>query len=203
VNALAREVVEKIGVPVSEAITIEHLETAKERLVLVRATHLDSLASRLAEPRVQRVISPVIAGDPLWIEPYNDDLSYLRDLGLVAKDPPVRVADPIYCEVVVRVLTERVQESVTADPRSFVRSDGGFDLAKVLDEFTDWWVEDSGFLTKGDSYHEVAPQLILMGYRLRVVNGGGFVTRSAPRPPPRPADPLALHASGRYPLGPA
>jgi len=87
VNALAREVVEKIGVPVDTAITVDHLEEAKERLILARATHLDSLAARLAEPRVQRVIGPVLVGDLLTIEPYDDDVRYVRDLGLMTPRP--------------------------------------------------------------------------------------------------------------------
>jgi len=105
VNALAREVVEKLAVPREEPITVEHLEEAKERLVLARATHLDSLAAKLAEPPVQRVIEPVLAGTPLTLDPYDDDLAYVRDLGLIASEPPVRIANPIYREVVARVLS--------------------------------------------------------------------------------------------------
>jgi hypothetical protein len=177
VNALAREVVEKLAVPVTETITIDCLEEAKERLTLARATHLDSLAARLAEPRVQRIIGPVLAGDVLAIEPYDDDVSYVRDLGLIAPGAPVRVANPIYREVIVRVLSSSIQESVTADPRSFVRPDGTFDFSKVLEEFAEWWIEHGDFLVTGSYYHEAAPQLILMGYLQRVVNGGGYVER--------------------------
>ena len=35
---------------------------AKERLIRARATHLDSLVARLHEPRVKRVIEPIVAG---------------------------------------------------------------------------------------------------------------------------------------------
>ncbi|MCK9900620.1 ATP-binding protein [Frankia sp. Cpl3] len=177
VNALAREVIEEIGVPVSEAVTVDDVEYAKERLILARATHLDSLAARLAEPRVRRVLGPVLAGDVLTIEPYDDDIAYLRDLGLIAPDPPVRAANPIYREVIVRVLASRIQESVIADPRSFIRSDGTFDLPRMLTEFTEFWIEHGEFLTSRDYYHEAAPQLVLMGFLQRVVNGGGYVDR--------------------------
>jgi hypothetical protein len=177
VNALAKEVIEEIGVPSSEPITVAHLEQAKERLILARATHLDSLAAKLAEPRVRNIIGPLLAGDPLVLEPYDDDLSYVRDLGLIAPDPPVRAANPIYHEVIVRVLSSIVQESVTTDPRSFVRPDGSFDLPKVLAEFADWWTENGEFLTSRGYYDEAAPQLILMGYLQRAVNGTGQVER--------------------------
>ncbi len=177
VNALAREVVEEIAVPATEPITVEHVEEAKERLILARATHLDSLAARLAEPRVRRVLGPVLAGDVLAIEPYDDDITYLRDLGLIAPTAPVRLANPIYSEVVARVLASRIQESVTADPRSFIRPGGTFDLPRMLDEFIDFWTEHGDFLVSGGYYDEAAPQLILMGFLQRVVNGGGYVDR--------------------------
>ncbi|WP_261562371.1 ATP-binding protein [Frankia tisae] len=177
VNALAREVVEEIAVPATEPITVEHVEEAKERLILARATHLDSLAARLAEPRVRRVLGPVLAGDVLTLEPYDDDIAYLRDLGLIAPTPPVRLANPIYQEVVARVLASRIQESVTADPRSFICPDGTFDLPRMLDEFIDFWTEHGDFLVSGGYYDEAAPQLILMGFLQRVVNGGGYVDR--------------------------
>jgi len=177
VNALAREVVEKLQVPPSEPITVDHLEEAKERLILARATHLDSLAAKLAEPRVQKVLGPVLAGDVLVLEPYDDDVSYVRDLGLIAPKAPVRVANPIYREIIVRVLSSQVQESVTADPRSFVRADGTFDVAKMLAEFADFWMEHGEVLTSGGFYNEASPQIVLMGYLQRVVNGGGYVER--------------------------
>jgi hypothetical protein len=177
VNALALEVVEELAVPLDERITVEHLEEAKERLILARATHLDSLAAKLAQPRVQRVIEPVLAGAPLTLDPYNDDVAYVRDLGLIAPKPPVRIANPIYREVIARVLSSSIQESVTADPRSFVRPDGSFNFPKVLEEFADWWIENGEFLTASGYYNEAAPQLIFMGYLQRVVNGGGLIER--------------------------
>lgn len=85
----------------------------------------------------------MIGGDLLSLDPYDDDLSYVRDLGLIAPNAPVRVANPIYREVIVRVLSQSVQESVTADPRSFVRADGGFDFHMVLAEFADWYPRPS------------------------------------------------------------
>lgn len=40
-------------------------------------------------------------------------------LGLVAPDQPVRMANPIYREVIVRVLALAAEYNVTADPRSW------------------------------------------------------------------------------------
>jgi AAA domain len=177
VNALAREIVEKIGVPAPEPITADHVEQAKERLVLARATHLDSLAARLAEDRVRRVLEPVLAGLPAHIDPYHDDTQYVRDLGLVAPTRPLRVANPIYREVIARVLGADIEESVLADPRGFVLADGRLDFALLLREFAAFWVQHGEVLASEVAYHEAAPQLVLMAFLQRVVNGGGYVDR--------------------------
>jgi hypothetical protein len=176
VNALAREVVEKLAVPASEPITVDHMDQVKERLILARATHLDSLAAKLAEPRVHRVVAPVLAGTLARFDPYDDDLRYVRDLGLVAPTDPVRIANPIYQEVITRVLGAETEANVVADPRSFVLPDGRLDFTKLLREFAEFWCEHGDVLAEGVVYHEVAPQLVLMGYLHRIVNGGGHVT---------------------------
>src|SRR5215470_3505935 len=177
VNAVAREVVEKIGVPAAEPITVGHMDQAKERLILARATHLDSLAAKLAEPRVHRVIEPVLAGELFDLDPYDDDLRYTCDLGLIAPKPPIRIANPIYHEVIARVLTANAEANVIADPRTFVLPDGRFDMDLLLREFAAFWREHADVLVSGTVYHEVAPQLVLMGFLQRLVNGGGHVSR--------------------------
>jgi hypothetical protein len=177
VNALAAEIVEEMAVPAAEPITVSHVEQARERLILARATHLDSLAAKLVEPRVLRVLQPVLAGALAQFDPYDDDLRYVRDLGLVAPRAPVRVANPIYREVIARVLGAETEENVVADPRSFVLPDGRLDYDKLLREFAAFWREHGEVLASGGVYHEVAPQLVLMGYLQRIVNGGGHVER--------------------------
>jgi hypothetical protein len=62
VNSLAAEITLEMGIEPPEPVTAAHMEQAKERLVLARGPHLDSLAARLGEPRVQRVIEPILAG---------------------------------------------------------------------------------------------------------------------------------------------
>jgi hypothetical protein len=178
VNALAREVVEKIAVPIPHPITAEHVDQAKERLILARQTHLDSLVSKLHEKRVRRVLEPLLAGNVTDVDPtYDDDASYVRDLGLVARDRPLRVANPIYREVIARVLALPVEDNVTADPRSFVLPDGRLNFRKLLEEFAQFWCEHGEVLTRRDAYHEAAPQLVFMGFLHRIVNGGGYVAR--------------------------
>ena len=175
VNALAREVIEPMGV--TTTITCEHVEIAKERLIQARATHLDSLVARLAEPRVGRVLDLVLSGESPPLETvFDDDVAYVVDLGLVVR-APLRVANPIYTEVIARVLSATAQDAVLAEPRIFVRPDGRFDLDILLREFTSFWIEQGDGMADSASYQESGAQLVSMAFLQRVVNGGGVVTR--------------------------
>ena len=86
VNALAHEIIFEMGV--TGAITAGQVEDAKERLIRARATHLDALVARLHEPRVKRVIEPIVAGIVPEHGPrlLTTTLSYVRDLGLIQRD---------------------------------------------------------------------------------------------------------------------
>jgi hypothetical protein len=101
----------------------------------------------------------------------------VRDLGLIAPDKPLRIANPIYREVIARVLSSGVESVVTAHPQSFLLPDGRLDMDKLFREFADFWREHGEVLEQGISYREVAPQLVLMAFLQRIVNGGGYVER--------------------------
>ena len=47
----------------SQPITEEQIQAAKEQLILDRVTHLDQLADKLKEPRVRRVVEPMLRGE--------------------------------------------------------------------------------------------------------------------------------------------
>ncbi|MBI4820980.1 MAG: ATP-binding protein [Deltaproteobacteria bacterium] len=176
VNAIAAEIVDKLEV--SGPITSEHVELAKERLILARATHLDSLVARLTEPRIRRVIEPLLSGELTPVDPsYDDDVSYVRDLGLLARGPPLRIANPIYREVIVRMLALPLEDAVTLEPRSFILPTGELDFQGLLREFIEFWIANGDILTSRQNYHEVAPQLVFMAFLQRLINGGGYVDR--------------------------
>jgi hypothetical protein len=176
VNALAREIVEKRKH--EGLIRRQQVEEAKEALILERATHLDSLVARLMEPRVRRLLEPLLAGEIAGEEEtYDDDRLYVADLGLVKRTRPLEIANPIYKEVIARVLTSRAQDNIVLDPHSFVTKNGRLSISRFLDEFSAFWREHGEVLENAGAYHEVAPQLVLMAYLQRVVNGGGFVER--------------------------
>jgi hypothetical protein len=176
VNALANEIT--IQMKVTSAITAGQVEDAKERLIRKRATHLDALVARLHEPRVERVIEPIVAGTwPGMDTSFDDDVSYVHDLGLIRGARELEIANPIYREVLLRVLGARTERFVKADPHSFVLPDGRFDLPRLLEEFVVFWREHGEVLIRQEGYHEAACQIILMAFLHRLVNGGGQLDR--------------------------
>ncbi len=176
VNALAHEITFEMGV--TGTITRAQVEDARERLIRARATHLDALAARLHEPRVKRVIEPIVAGTSPGLDvAFDDDASYVHDLGLIRGTRDMRIANPIYREVLLRVLGDRTERFVRADPRGFVLPDGRFDLPRLLEEFVVFWREHGEVLMQQEGYHEAACQIILMAFLHRLVNGGGYLDR--------------------------
>ena len=115
VNALAATAVDELALDRAVAVSAAHIDQAKERLILSRITHLDSLADKLREDRVRRVIEPVLAGQEVGTGVPRDDIDYAIDLGLIARDEGgnLVIANPVYREVIPRELG-----SVTADGRS-------------------------------------------------------------------------------------
>jgi hypothetical protein len=178
VNALALEIVSVLVRDRAIPITREHVEQAKETLIARQDTHLDSLAERLREPRIRRVIEPMLAGRMLSEVP-ADDRQYLVDMGLVKRDPlaGLIIANPIYREVLPEVLAGGAQDSFPSIQASWLTPDGTLDPHKLLDAFLAFWRQHGEPLLKTISYHEIAPHLVLMAFLHRVVNGGGSLER--------------------------
>ncbi|MEM9978971.1 MAG: ATP-binding protein, partial [Cyanobacteria bacterium P01_D01_bin.2] len=140
VNALAKEVVEELVLEPTDLITVAHIETAKEILIRRQDTHLDSLMSILREDRVRAIIGPMLAGQELGVIPH-DDRQFLVDLGLVVRNPAggLMPANPIYREVLPRVLTSGPQDSLPVIRPSWLTADGTLDAARLLDAFLSFW----------------------------------------------------------------
>jgi hypothetical protein len=177
-NAIAREITRKMRIAPPMPITAAHADEAKERLILTRATHLDSLASKLNEPRVKRIIEPLLAGTfPPLDETFDDDLAYTRDLGLIGSGKPPTVANPIYREVIARILGAGAEELMKLLPHTFLLPDGRLNFSKLLSEFAEFWKENGEILASNVPYQQAGPQVVMMAYLQRIVNGGGYVDR--------------------------
>jgi ATPase family associated with various cellular activities (AAA) len=178
VNALAKEIVEEMVTDTDIAITAEHINQAKEILIARQDTHLDSLAERLREPRVKAIIEPMLAGLELGNVP-NDDIQFVIDLGLCKIDPlgGLVIANPIYREVIPRVLTVTPMASLPQIAPTWLTSNGELNIDTLLQAFLEFWRQHGEPLLGATSYHEVAPHLVLMAFLHRVVNGGGILER--------------------------
>jgi hypothetical protein len=106
VNALAREVVEKLVPDTTTAVMAENFTAAKEALITRRDPHFESLIDRLRDARVQRVIESILADELLPAGVLDEDLQLVQDLGLVISGPQgLQIANPIYREVIPRAPT--------------------------------------------------------------------------------------------------
>lgn len=178
VNALAKEAVEELVEDPASPVTEAEIDAAKEILIRRQDTHLDSLAERLREPRVRRIIEPILAGEALPPVP-EDDLRYVQDLGLVRAQggAGLVIANPIYREVIPRSLASVALASLPHIQPTWLGPDGQLDEARLLAAFLTFWRQHGEPLIASAPYHEVAPHLVLMAFLHRVVNGGGSIER--------------------------
>ncbi|MBI3958840.1 MAG: AAA-like domain-containing protein [Chloroflexi bacterium] len=177
VNALAKVAVEELVNALQQPVDVPDIDAAKELLILRRQTHLDQLTDKLREPRVRHVIEPLLAGASLNNIPL-DDLEYVTDLGLITREyGGVRIANPIYQEVIPRTLTIIPEASLPTIHPTWLTADNQLDPDRLLAAFLDFWRQHGQPLLKSAPYHEIAPHLVLMAFLHRVMNGNGTIER--------------------------
>ena len=180
VNALARECVEKIlENDVAQPVTAALIDQAAEVLLRRRDTHIDSLLERLKEPRVRKILEPVILGTEPVESTLSDDCQYVLDLGLLKReDRTLKPANPIYAEVILRALSYDTQESMGRSIASAPWIAGDHtDMTGMLQAFQQFWRENSEVWQARYDYREAAPHIILQAFLQRVINGGGQIVR--------------------------
>ena len=192
VNALARWCVEKIHQEdFSKPVTGADMDEAKEKIIRERGTHLDSLMERMKEPRVRRIVEPVMLGEDMVFDESEDDVRFVLDLGILTNVNGALVpSNPMYAEIIGRYLSwgtqERMKRVVPETP--WVRDDG-LDMAGLMAAFQQFWRENASESAVPFQYREAYPHLVLQAFLQRVINGGGQIVRE-----------MAL-GSGRLDLG--
>jgi hypothetical protein len=185
VNALARQVVEKIlSRDYVAVITAQYIDEAADNLMKRRDTHIDSLLARLSEPRVKRFIEPMLAisdddsNGGKTAESYHEDLRYCLDLGLIKETDTegLRPANPIYACVISRYLNEAVQNRLSKELAGKWMDAHSINMTALLKAFQEFWAERAERYLKGLLYMEAAPHSLLTAFLQRVVNGGAIVT---------------------------
>ncbi|MDR2404507.1 MAG: hypothetical protein LBD78_10815 [Spirochaetaceae bacterium] len=99
-----------------ETVTLGHVQESRRQMILARETHLDSLAYRLEDPGIRKVIEALMVGEPDPCLAEGEGFHLCEDLGLVTMErgTPV-VANPIYREILARQMTFGIQ-AATPEP---------------------------------------------------------------------------------------
>ena len=180
VNAIGCECVEEIHCfRYGETITVEDVEAAKEAIIRRRDTHVDSLMERMREPRVRRIVEPLISGDKSELTYNDEDYRYITDLGLLRVDRGALVpANPMYAEIIGRYLSRGEQDAmIRSVPETPWVKEDGLDMPGLMAAFQQFWRENSGADRDIMGYRESVPHLVLMAFLQRVTNGGGRINR--------------------------
>ena len=183
VNAVGYEVTWEIRENRNRSIVItpDMIERAIENIIYRRDTHIDILIDKLSEPRVKRVIEPILASldEPDESLIPSDDIQYVADMGLITleRGKQRRIANGIYREIIPRELTWTTQDGLREQPQWYQRQDGSIDMEKLLSAFQQFYRENSDSWIGKFDYAEAGPQLLLQAFLQRIVNGGGYIDR--------------------------
>jgi hypothetical protein len=112
-------------------------------------------------------------------DPDSHDLRFVPDLGLLRISPAggLVVANPIYREVIPRMLAAVPRASRPQIAPSRLRPDGSLDADRLLAAFVAFGCQHGDPVRASAPYHEIAPPLVLKAFLHRVVNGGGTLGR--------------------------
>ncbi|MEP7126136.1 MAG: AAA family ATPase [Byssovorax sp.] len=177
-NALAGRVVDHDLPDRTVPVTLAHVEAAKEAILREPSTHLDLLRAKLDEPRVRRILDPMIAGERTRKNAFEEDFAYAIDHGLLrVRRGRFEIANPICAEVILQSLMHPGQQQIHHEPADYVRADGALDRAKIMADWQIFWRENGHLAAEGFSYRESGPHLMLMAFLQRIVNGGGKIER--------------------------
>ncbi|MDR1039880.1 MAG: ATP-binding protein [Deltaproteobacteria bacterium] len=123
------------------------VDSAANELYIRNRTHFDSLAERLKQPLVRRVMEAVIIGDPEF--PTNileDDIRLCIDLGLLKRDNDadrgLRPANPMYKEVIARVLSSGIPLNIPPEHIGKWMDGKYLDMTGLLEAFQIFWLKN-------------------------------------------------------------
>jgi len=202
VNAIASEIIQKIlGNDNTKPITIELVEQAIQNIILRRDTHIDSLLDKLKEPRVKRILEPIILGKSNEISISSDDTQYCLDLGLLKiENGEILPANKIYNEVIIRTLTYDSQFQLIQKVKdNWIDALGNVNMSGLLKGFQQFWRENSDIWIEKYDYKEAAPHLILQAFLQRIINGGGIILREYAAGRER-MDLCVVYQNNKYPI---
>ena len=183
VNALGHEVTWNIRENRDRSVRIipEMIDKAIENIIYRRDTHIDILIDKLEEPRVRRVIEPMLANEDEVDDALipTDDIQYVEDMGLIKRERgrPRRIANGIYREIIPRELTWSTQDALVQNSIWYQNPDNSINMEKLLLDFQQFFRQNADAWIGKFDYAEAGPQLLLQAFLQRIVNGGGYIDR--------------------------
>ena len=208
VNAVARQAIENdLKRDYAKTVVAAHIDAAADILGKRRETHIESLLSRLREPRIKKIIEPVLTGDMGEVELLDDDTQYCLDLGLVVPErihrsglpEGLKPANPIYHEVMIRMLNYTFQTRLPSELDGRWMDGKRMDMTGLLKAFQEFWRKNSEAGLERCEYKEAWPHLVLQAFLQRVVNGGAHIGRESALGRGR-ADLCVEYAGRHYPI---
>lgn len=173
VQAIGHEIAQMVSD--SEPITKPVVFAAYQRIVKSQITPIDDFASVLMQPRVRRVVEPLLQGNAEIASIASSDLQFVRDLGLVSFDDPVRIDGLIFRALAARLLSESTQRVFQSDSALFFDTDGRLSIERLLQTFIEFYAAHAAELVAAITYSKIAPELVFLGVLLRALEGRGWV----------------------------
>ncbi len=110
----------------------------------------------------------------------DDAIRYCLDLGIISTGNPIQFANPIYREIITRILTICFSVGINQDIAQtswYLNTDGTLNMDKLLDAFTKFYRRNAESWIDRYQYKEAGHQLMLMVFLQRIINGGGRIER--------------------------
>jgi Holliday junction resolvase len=138
------------------------------------------------------------------VDVISDDFYYTCDLGLIRQTPQkIEPSNPIYAEVIARTLNANLQADLSRNNHTYIipryLKNGKIDVTYLLQDFQQFWRENSDIWIEKFNYKEAAPHLILQAFLQRVINGGGDILREMAAGTGR-TDLCVVYENQKYPI---
>ena len=134
---------------------------------------------KLKENRVKNVVQAIINGESISFDILDDDIAYVRDLGIISPSSPLEFANKIYAEIVPRIMSSPMEVSIPKEIQTpwFLDKNNELNFDKILEAFQEVYSENAEMWLERYAYKESAQHLLLMAFLQRLINAGGEIIR--------------------------
>lgn len=189
VNRLAQILTDKLDIPKTKPITMEHFTQAHDKLLHERNTNIDHLTTNIRRnPRFERLLMRITAyDDGLVFNLRDDQISELTTFGVIKQgnDGMCEIANPIYFYCIIQTFKptinglepEYLPEDMRDGFRDYLSENGKINMDALLDNFRDF-IARVGFrvLQVPDTPQESVGRHLLLAYLEQfVLLVGGFM----------------------------